>query len=744
MIPLFKVYSSPNICQYLQEVFDSGFTGQGGKVDRFERELQKVFNNSNVVTVNSGTSALQLAIHLLNPPGVPFGPEDEIITTPLGCFASVCSILNNNVKIKWADVDPNTCNIDLMDVKRKLTKNTRAILVVHWGGYPVDLNFLKQIQTDYLEEFHKELPIIEDCAHCWNTKYYQKLIGNSGNYCCFSFQSIKFLTTADGGMLITPNEYITKRAKLLRWFGIDREGGASMRCQNNISESGYKYQCLHKNTNVKLNDSTSKTIMNIVSNKYKGKIQSLDDNNQITNNQIINWYKNPLNNRKWYYLYHQYSQNKRGGGGTNINIRSQKRGVWLTEDHPVLTINGYIPVKSLKETDLLITTNPDLTDKQKQFMVGSMLGDGCIVKRKSNNNKIYHKYCCWYGLSHCVKQKEWFDINVNILSNFGNYVNFYQPNQTYTYQSSPSQIFNIIKNRFYLNDKKIIPKDLSIGELTPMTLATWYMDDGVKNGNGITLCTDRYSNDDFQLLRSLLYQLGFTTSQQLHQSKYNRIGLNKENAYKLWEIIAPFICSALRYKLPNNINNDIPYDPKLWILENNIPRLLSKPFTIKGKPIRYNNMTYCIDVENTHNFVVGGDIVVHNCNNVAATIGLCNLKKVDELVKIHRDNAQYYKDRLSKFDGITLLKEDPAVEASYWLFTIKVDDRENFIKKLESKGIASSPVHARCDKHSCVQQYRSFLPNMDFLESRHVSIPVGWWVSNEDREYIVKTIKEGW
>jgi dTDP-4-amino-4,6-dideoxygalactose transaminase len=104
------------------------------------------------------------------------------------------------------------------------------------------MKHINEIKNKYKITYGKDLPIVEDCAHCWNSKYNDELIGNSGNYCCFSFQAIKFLTMGDGGLLITPNAEIHNRAKLLRWFGLDRDKGVSMRCIQNITETGFKYQ----------------------------------------------------------------------------------------------------------------------------------------------------------------------------------------------------------------------------------------------------------------------------------------------------------------------------------------------------------------------------------------------------------------------------------------------------------------------------------------------------------------------
>jgi len=245
MIPLFKVYMSENVKKSVGEVLDSGYIGQGPKVEEFEDKLKDVFKSDYVATTNSATSAEHLAIHLLKKPhGNWQGMEegDEILATPLTCTATNWPIVLNGFKIKWVDVDPKTLNMDLDDLARKITKTTKAIMVVHWGGYPVDLDKLKEIQDATFEKFGFRPTIIEDSAHAFGSKFKGQPIGSHGNICTFSFQAIKHLTSVDGGALIVPHQELYNRAKLLRWYGIDRESNKKdFRCEADIPEIGFKF-----------------------------------------------------------------------------------------------------------------------------------------------------------------------------------------------------------------------------------------------------------------------------------------------------------------------------------------------------------------------------------------------------------------------------------------------------------------------------------------------------------------------
>jgi dTDP-4-amino-4,6-dideoxygalactose transaminase len=256
-IPLFKVFMSGESIILTGETLRSGFIGQGPRVEQFEEQLKKHFKHDYVLTVNSATSAEHLALHMLKEPkvniegyGVAFAeskwpgiqPGDEILTTPLTCTATNFPILANGFKIKWVDIDPETLNMDLDDLARKITSKTKAIFVVHWGGYPIDLDRLKEIQHQAHVTFGFKPAIIEDCAHAMGSKYKGRLIGTHGNISTFSLQAIKHVTSGDGGILVLPHYDLYRRGKLLRWYGIDRENNRKdFRCEADIPEYGFKF-----------------------------------------------------------------------------------------------------------------------------------------------------------------------------------------------------------------------------------------------------------------------------------------------------------------------------------------------------------------------------------------------------------------------------------------------------------------------------------------------------------------------
>jgi dTDP-4-amino-4,6-dideoxygalactose transaminase len=257
-IPLFKVFMADTAAEEVGKVLNSGYIGQGPKVDKFESNLKDYFNHDYVQTLNAGTSALHMALHLLKKPSLNskvfdgmasstskwpgLEPGDEVLATAMTCTASNWPILANGLKIKWVDIDPNTLNMDLDDLERKITPKTKVIMLVHWGGYPNDLNRVKKIQQKAYELYGFKPAVIEDGAHSFGSEYMGKKIGTHGNLTMFSLQAIKHITSVDGGLLLAPHKQLHDRGKLIRWYGIDRDGDRKdFRCEADIEEWGFKF-----------------------------------------------------------------------------------------------------------------------------------------------------------------------------------------------------------------------------------------------------------------------------------------------------------------------------------------------------------------------------------------------------------------------------------------------------------------------------------------------------------------------
>jgi len=288
-------------------VLKSGYIGQGPKVKEFESKLKNWFDHDLCLTLNSATSGLHLALHLLKKEfysglrgwsGMHSG--DEVLATPLTCMASNLPILANGFKIKWVDVDLKTLNMDLDDLARKITPTTKAIMLVHWGGYPIDLDKVKQIQQKAFEMYGFKPAVIEDCAHGFGSTYKGKRLGNHGNISVFSFQAIKHLTTGDGGLVVLPHQELYNRAKLIRWYGIDRDTNRKdFRCEADIVEWGYKFH---------MNDIAATIGLENFKHVEQEVIQKQQENatfynNAFKNNNDITLLENEPNRKSAHWLY---------------------------------------------------------------------------------------------------------------------------------------------------------------------------------------------------------------------------------------------------------------------------------------------------------------------------------------------------------------------------------------------------------------------------------------------------------
>jgi perosamine synthetase len=209
MIQLFKPYMDEEEIQAVSDVLRSGWIGLGPKTAAFEQQFAKFVGAPWAVALNSCTAALDMAVRLLD-----IGHGDEVIVPTMTFVSTAHAVVYNHAMPIFADVDPDTLNLDLEDVARKITPRTRAIIAVHYGGRPVDMDGLRAIAGD--------IPIIEDAAHAAGAEYKGCKCGALGDLGCFSFHAVKNLSTGDGGAITVNRQELAERAKRLRWLGIDR------------------------------------------------------------------------------------------------------------------------------------------------------------------------------------------------------------------------------------------------------------------------------------------------------------------------------------------------------------------------------------------------------------------------------------------------------------------------------------------------------------------------------------------
>lgn len=183
--------------------------GFGKTVDKFEEGFSKKFNVPNFIMVDSGSNALFMAVSLLNLP-----KGSEIIVPSFTWVSCAQAVLLAGMKVVFCDVDLFSMNITAKTIEKHITPNTKAIMVVHYAGLPVDMDEIKSFG----------LPIIEDAAHAVDSKYKGIHCGNIGNVGIYSFDAVKNLTAGEGGGLASIYPEYIERAKMLRYCGIGKSG----------------------------------------------------------------------------------------------------------------------------------------------------------------------------------------------------------------------------------------------------------------------------------------------------------------------------------------------------------------------------------------------------------------------------------------------------------------------------------------------------------------------------------------
>ncbi|OEU41775.1 UDP-4-amino-4,6-dideoxy-N-acetyl-beta-L-altrosamine transaminase [Methanosarcina sp. Ant1] len=195
----------------VMKVLDSDWLTTGPKIREFESTLCKYVGCKYSVVLNSGTSALDVAVGALD-----FPERSEVITTPFTFAATSNSLLYNHLKPVFADIQKDTRNIDPEDIRRKITPKTKAISYVDYAGHPCGIKEITEVAEEH------GLYLIEDACHSLGASYHGKKIGNFADITVFSFHPVKPITTGEGGAVVTNDPELAERARLLSNHGIDK------------------------------------------------------------------------------------------------------------------------------------------------------------------------------------------------------------------------------------------------------------------------------------------------------------------------------------------------------------------------------------------------------------------------------------------------------------------------------------------------------------------------------------------
>lgn len=233
MIKLFHPHIPEEFFPRVEEILKSGWIGHGPVVNEFEAAFAEYIGTKYAVMVNSATSALNLAVLAA---GVE--PHSEVLTTSMTFISTNHAILEARAYPVFVDIDPKTLNMDLEKIRTKITPRTKAIMVVHYGGNPIDLQSLYELADEY------GLKVIEDAAHACGATYHGQRIGAFG-VTCFSFHAVKNLPVGDGGMVTTDDKDMYEFLRSMTWLGIDKStfsrSDGCYKWEYDVPVVGFKY-----------------------------------------------------------------------------------------------------------------------------------------------------------------------------------------------------------------------------------------------------------------------------------------------------------------------------------------------------------------------------------------------------------------------------------------------------------------------------------------------------------------------
>lgn len=238
-VPLADVVLGPEEIEAVTQVLKSGWLSMGPKTEEFEQRFAQFLGIKHAFAVANGTAALHLACEAL---GLKEG--DEVLCPALTFVATANAILYTGARPVFIDITgPHDLNLSVADAEAKVTEFTRAIMVVHYAGYPCDMDMVRALAAKY------DLKIIEDCAHAPGAVYHSqegpRMVGTIGDVGCFSFFANKNMTTGEGGMVVTKDDELAEKIRIMRSHGMtsltwDRHKGHSF--SYDVVARGYNYR----------------------------------------------------------------------------------------------------------------------------------------------------------------------------------------------------------------------------------------------------------------------------------------------------------------------------------------------------------------------------------------------------------------------------------------------------------------------------------------------------------------------
>ena len=377
-------------------------------------------------------------------------------------------------------------------------------------------------------------------------------------------------------------------------------GAAGQLLNTLLAESGIRREdvyianvikCLRYNALVQLGGGSWERIGRLVRRKYNGDVMSVDDDGYLVRRRVTGWHATPLAGRRVFRLTYRTAK---GAARGRVSVQ-------LTGDHPVLTDRGYVPVEDLS-TDDLIATGQGLTALEEDVIVGTVLGDGHL-----------NAHSAILQMVHGSKQQDYAMFKADLLRELRPHISEFKGTGDWNMihvRTRAHRALTFLRQEFYAPTKGV-PFWMAHA-LNPRMLAFWFMDDGytrIRVGKRplAEIAANGFSDDDRSVLVLGLAGLGLSA-----KSARGRIFFDTTSTKELCELIAPYVPPSMRYKLDPEVAQRIPFDRSQLSAEKRRVMYDAIDKEDVTDSFRTDTTFFCIDVEETNNFVTAGG-VVHNC-----------------------------------------------------------------------------------------------------------------------------------
>jgi dTDP-4-amino-4,6-dideoxygalactose transaminase len=363
MISVFGSNISEKEINNVIEVLKSNWLGFGGKVSEFEKNFSKKLGTENFCMVDSGSNALFMAVKLLDLP-----PNSDIILPSFTWVSCAQAILMAGHNPVFCDVELDSMNVSAEKIAPHITKNTKAVMIVHYAGKPVDLYPIMDIG----------LPVIEDAAHAVDSLYRGKSCGTITDVGIFSFDAVKNLTAGEGGGICTKDKEKIEKARMLRYCGIGKSGFEAA-SSSNSNNKWWEYNIVEPFIKM-----LPTNIAAAIALTQLERLESLQGRRKA----IWDTYQKEFESEDWVIKPLEAKDDERHSYFTYV-IRVPKRdelarhlfdsGIYTTLRYHPLHLNGvYKSEKKLENSVLLnkdalsIPLHPNLTDGEMQFIISNI------------------------------------------------------------------------------------------------------------------------------------------------------------------------------------------------------------------------------------------------------------------------------------------------------------------------------------------------------------------------------------